>query len=339
MAQVVAGREALEDMEFASSRLEAEVWRVYNSLLASADSYFVGGISELIPRGYYRMPASELARVGLSAQDLRDDRSGYFAAIYRNRDTGHYLVANRGSENGEDALDWGNNHQQDWALGSAQYQQAIDVAQKMMASGAILSRNISFTGHSLGGGLAQAQSAVTGVEAVVFDAAGLRYETVSDFVSRETFDWNMDNRVHRFSSHNDSLTAALENRGLLAGVLDFVQLTQENDNARLNGTFGEFVGRDGPLAQLPEEIANLPAREGIRLMREGPGPGAHWHLPSAHMVDRGGAFAARGDGGADSHAIGLIASGLVRSVQSFTQGGQGRYDVSGRTYLWGTLHR
>lgn len=66
------------------------------------------------------------------------------------------------------------------------------------------------------------------------------------------------------------------------------------------GNFGEFVGQDGPLAQLPDEIANLSVQEGIRRLREGPGAGPHWVLPSGHMAQgRGGPSVARGYGAFD----------------------------------------
>lgn len=68
MAQVAAAREALEAYNFPNRRLEAETWSVFNSLLASADSYFVEGIRELTPRGYDRMSGAELGALSLTAQ-------------------------------------------------------------------------------------------------------------------------------------------------------------------------------------------------------------------------------------------------------------------------------
>jgi len=75
--------------------------------------------------------------------------------------------------------DWKNNLQQGAGTETAYYKQAMDIATTASAAkpGAV-----QFTGHSLGGGMASAASAVSGAPATVFNPAGLHANTVKGFV-------------------------------------------------------------------------------------------------------------------------------------------------------------
>lgn len=70
-------------------------------------------------------------------------------------------------------LDWKANLLQGMGYESAQYSHAIKIAKVQGA--------ITFTGHSLGGGLASAATIHTGGKGVVFNAAGLHDDTLGDF--------------------------------------------------------------------------------------------------------------------------------------------------------------
>jgi hypothetical protein len=79
--------------------------------------------------------------------------------------------------------DWGDDIRQGIGVKVPQYMTAMKHAQ--MLNSATLSRGYSFvlTGHSLGGGLAAAASAVTGAPALIFNAAGVNPATFRHYGS------------------------------------------------------------------------------------------------------------------------------------------------------------
>ena len=113
----------------------------------------------------------------LAPSMLRDEQSGFDAAIYRN-DQGQYVVAFRGTDQwfGPEGADIKANGGQALGLTTEQYEQA-----KFLARSAVRAfgrGNVIFTGHSLGGGLASAAMLATGVPGVTFNAAGLSDNTL-----------------------------------------------------------------------------------------------------------------------------------------------------------------
>ncbi|MDD2883231.1 MAG: hypothetical protein PHQ58_22705 [Rhodoferax sp.] len=135
--------------------------------------YFDTSIPEILPRGYSRMRADELP-ASLGLRSFEDAASGYFGALYRNAGDGTFIYANRGTE-GPDKLDVRANILQAFGFESGQYTKAMEVARDLRAT---YGDKLSFTGHSLGGGLASAQALVTGLPATTFNAAGVNPETV-----------------------------------------------------------------------------------------------------------------------------------------------------------------
>ena len=104
---------------------------------------------------------------------LRDEDSGYFAALYRNQADDTDVDANRGTNEGKD---WTHNFLQTVGGRSLQYERALDNARFVAQSD--IARNVTFTGQSLGGGLASAQSVSTGIAGMTFNAAGLNPVTI-----------------------------------------------------------------------------------------------------------------------------------------------------------------
>ncbi|WP_299574440.1 RHS repeat-associated core domain-containing protein [uncultured Shewanella sp.] len=102
-----------------------------------------------------------------------DGDDGLTYALFVNQETGHSILAFRGTD-GEG--DWGNNASQALYGESAQYDQAKGLARTFYKN---TGGNIRFVGHSLGGGLASAAALVTGGNATVFNAAGLNPNTVN----------------------------------------------------------------------------------------------------------------------------------------------------------------
>lgn len=121
-----------------------------------------------LPEGYEEVDPGEL---GIDPALLTEDH-GMQAEIYRTPDGG-YVVAYRGSDEG---MDWVTNGRQGLGLEDPQYEQAMQLASAVHeASGG----EVTFTGHSLGGGLAAAAAMATGQPAVTFDAAGVHESTAA----------------------------------------------------------------------------------------------------------------------------------------------------------------
>jgi hypothetical protein len=81
----------------------------------------------------------------------------------------HYVLANRGTEM-LSPRDWKANVLQGIGKPARQYDEAVALGREVFDK---LEGRVTFTGHSLGGGLASAQALATGAPAVTFNAAGL----------------------------------------------------------------------------------------------------------------------------------------------------------------------
>ena len=102
---------------------------------------------------------------------IHSDDTGLRAALFVG-ESGNQVLAYAGTDFSSLA-DWKANILQGLGLESTQYTNAIDIAKSYGA--------ITFTGHSLGGGLASAAAIYTGGTGVVFNAAGLHNNTIGDF--------------------------------------------------------------------------------------------------------------------------------------------------------------
>ncbi|MES2635529.1 MAG: LysM peptidoglycan-binding domain-containing protein [Pseudomonadota bacterium] len=181
IAVLSAVRERLVDqlprqIEAAQGADRAYLARMHSAMvngLLSTDVYFPVSIPEILPRGYRRMNLADLP-VSLQRRTFEDPTSGYFGALYRNVENDSFIYANRGTE-GPDKLDVRANILQAFAFESAQYTKAMEIARDLRT---VFGNQLSFTGHSLGGGLASAQALVTGLPAATFNAAGLNPETI-----------------------------------------------------------------------------------------------------------------------------------------------------------------
>lgn len=175
-----------------ASRIE-QLAALFDHALLARDVYYDQSVPGLLPQGYSRLSAAELAELNLSPKDLVNEKSGYFAAVYKSGE-GRYLLVNRGTEAGKEGRrDWGANVKQGVGLGSHQHTQAMHVARRITQAAP---GQVSFAGHSLGGGLAQAQALVTGHKATVFNAAGLHARTV------KPFDTDLSDASKLISAHN-----------------------------------------------------------------------------------------------------------------------------------------
>ena len=155
-----------------------------NDAYATPDANGVTGTQsekELAKAGWTRvqpgdtMTTADGREVTLDAGLLRDDRSGFQAAVYKN-DANQYVVAYTGTNGGND---WTKaNIPQGFGMQTKQYEQAQMLAKTMVSVHGV--DNVAFTGHSLGGGLAQAGILATGGRGVTFNAAGLSNDTMRE---------------------------------------------------------------------------------------------------------------------------------------------------------------
>lgn len=105
-----------------------------------------------------------------------NSETGYKAALYQGQYNGNteYIYSTQGT-NPTSVKDWKNNAQQVATGNSPQYAQSVETAGQLKKDYA----GVSFTGHSLGGGLASANALSTEGKAVTFNAAGLSSKTKS----------------------------------------------------------------------------------------------------------------------------------------------------------------
>jgi hypothetical protein len=176
------GERCLTEQEYARifgepiTQVGAEI--AMNYALMANDAY-ENEQSKHLPPGVRRIRDWEdvMRANGVSEADLRAIRkSGFYAAVYKNDKTGEVTIAYRGTVGADD---WGTNFRARFVTPLSkvplQYRAAGELAGMVRSE---YSRNISLTGHSLGGSLAS----YAGIEAhipqvITFNAARTVYST------------------------------------------------------------------------------------------------------------------------------------------------------------------
>lgn len=142
--------------------------------LVDHDVYFDESVPEILPQRVRRQ---------LTRDHNGPGESGFFGAAYSDTLIDKVYVANRGTEAGiagRACVDWQHNLRQSLGLRSSQYTDAIDWAQLM--AWRYPASKLVFTGHSLGGGLASAQTSVIPLSrGVTFATAGLHNSTIARY--------------------------------------------------------------------------------------------------------------------------------------------------------------
>nr|WP_233140381.1 PAAR domain-containing protein [Acetobacter sp. DsW_063] len=134
------------------------------------------------PEGYRNATAADLDKLRLDQSMLENPvdpktqkKTNFRAAVFINERSGAPLVAYKGTTftSGED---WKVDRKQALGRDTFYYRQAQFIARTAAASPA--GKDVTFTGHSLGGGMAAAAARATGRPAVTYNAAGLNAKTV-----------------------------------------------------------------------------------------------------------------------------------------------------------------
>lgn len=145
--------------------------------MAALSACVYEGGSGSCPRGIHRVTPET---VGLNSADF--DSNGFHAELFYDPVRDRYTLAFRGTDG--DGDDWSANLRQGNGFWARQYELASALA--IRVNRALPGRDLNFTGHSLGGGLATIASLRAEREATVFNAAALHPETVDRFfVQRE----------------------------------------------------------------------------------------------------------------------------------------------------------
>ncbi len=112
---------------------------------------------------------------GLENATFTDEETGFGAALFESDINGEIMLTYRGTNNGVTGKqDWLANGMQGVGMKTAHYEQAMELAKDVNIE---LEGNFVIVGHSLGGGLASAATAVTGAKSYTYNAAGLHPET------------------------------------------------------------------------------------------------------------------------------------------------------------------
>ncbi|MGE8552532.1 MAG: PAAR-like protein [Chryseobacterium jejuense] len=165
---------------------------------------------------YDTLTPKQIKTLGLNPNLFGEDGdSGYHAELYRNKKTGTYVVAFRGTQSGKDTLEDG---LQGTGISSEYYNKAADLAKKMKDNPRFSAQNTIFTGHSLGGGMAATAGGASGFPTYTYNAAGVHDATLK---RNQVYRKDM-NHVQAYNSDNDILNAVQDSREGVLKTLGFV---------------------------------------------------------------------------------------------------------------------
>lgn len=205
----------------------AKLQEALNKAEIAEDTYNEDGESKGITGGYQRLDpvkdAKELKSLGIvdPKEQLAPDETDFRARIYKRVVAGktEYVVGYRGTAPREglmNNLKPGANVREDvtQALGlngpddSSAYDRAIKLATTVSRNAAKNGATVSYTGHSLGGGMASAAAAQSGNPATSFNAAGLHPNTVGGLIPDD------GGEVEAIFTPTDPLSLIQDNTGL-----------------------------------------------------------------------------------------------------------------------------
>lgn len=184
-----------------------------------------------------------------------------------------YVVAFRGSQS---LGDWIANVQQGAGIDSAHYRAALAIGERIGRSD--LAGQTSFTGHSLGGGLASAAAIASGRPADTFNAAGLHNDTIAD--------------ANAIREANGAASEAQVDAWYVDG--EVLSVLQNGGDRVIGGAIGRFFGGFlGPVGGLAggiggAAVADMPEAYGTPHVLDASAPlGKNW-FDGINPVDRHG---------------------------------------------------
>lgn len=163
-------------LEAAADRLERNNESIERARLASHVYTADDPKSPPPPAGWSQMSPEEMKELGVDPKTLQDPRTGYKANIYKSEleNPPKIVVAFAGTDDIPDVV---TDVRQGVGVKDGQYDKAMDLTSTVANGAKGKGYVVETTGHSLGGGLASAGSAVTGVRGNTYNAAGLHDRT------------------------------------------------------------------------------------------------------------------------------------------------------------------
>ena len=162
------------------------------------------------PLGWSVMSAADLVKNGITPQLLADSKAVLYQTPPDWPGGQKMVLAFRGTEPKE-AQDLLTNAKQALGEETVQYEAAKELGREV-AKG--LGSNVLVTGHSLGGGKAQAAGASGGLQGTMFNSAGLNADTVDAMPD--------DGQFVQFRAPGDPLTGVQNSAALQTGVVGLV---------------------------------------------------------------------------------------------------------------------
>lgn len=133
-----------------------------------------------LPGNIHIIPPSELPTAVSSKIKWTDPDSSFNSTLYRVDHGGGNIEFVYATEGTVSLEDWKNDFRQGLGYESEQYKTSVLNAKELAKWANEQGFRLSFTGHSLGGGLANANALATGLPATIYNPAGLHDNTVND---------------------------------------------------------------------------------------------------------------------------------------------------------------
>lgn len=224
-----------------------------------------------LPPKWKSLTHDDLRKLDLDPNLFRDDNSGFHAKLFYNENTGEYVLGFEGTSKIYNIRDWWNgNFPQALGIAPVQYDLAVQLALSVDDNKKIDSEKLSFTGHSLGGGLATMASMVTGREAVTFNSSGLRKTSLLNNLALE--------RSHIVGTKNGKFHFEIEG---LKETINGLNTIDNNWDSRNDLITAYFVQGD-ELTDIQE--SSLLLKDAIGTQVELPNPGGI-DLDTEHDID------------------------------------------------------
>lgn len=286
------------ERDYHSQQMAELAGRVYDQ--PTGRDPVTGGLQyEAIPgwtRASSLSPEQLRDQYGLSEAQLRPTDSDFRAEVFIPDPAvfgpdAQPVLAFRGSVT---AADWKNNFLQGAGQESDHYNRAMDVARAVNSK---TDGDFEITGHSLGGGLATAASAVTGAEATTFNSAGLHDATAQRYVEAQGGRvFEVDSRINAYQVEGDILTELQSSSGELHPVVaERVANLLKTAIGLGDNRIVEQLGLDRHVAGLEplgnatgEDLRNAPQASGTHIQLDAMQPDGNGYAPRPDALPLGG---------------------------------------------------